>query len=516
MTSSGDSPSSRNTGIRDAAFVTASLCLLIACSVAWCYRHGYLLYYGDAQAHLNISRSIVDSRTPGYDQLGTVWLPVLHVICLPLVVNDAWWNTGLAGAIPVAICFVIAGLFFYLGAKEVYGSSAAAVVVLACFALNPNVLYLGSIPMTEIVFLAGLAVLLFALFRFRSSQDGRLIAVAVGASWWMSLTRYDGWFLIPFAGLALAVFSKTRRWLRLVVFGAVASVAPLYWIAHNWWETANALDFYNGPYSAVAIQGPHAYPGYHDWLVAAEYYGKASQLCAGWPLILLGLVGIVCAAKKAVLAPVLFLLLTPGFYIWSMHSSGGTPIHVPQLWPFSYYNSRYGIAVVVLAAFAAGAIVLVLPAAWTRWTWILVPLSVAPWLLQPSQQNWICWKESQVNSVSRRAWTRAGAQFLRSNYRSGQGILIESGTGDVSGILCYARIPLRETLYIGNGPAWYANTIRPDLVHQELWAVAQVGDVVSRAVNRGKHPPYSIADEIHVKGAPVLRINRRIEGGEGK
>ena len=37
------------------------------------------------ESHLNISRALIDSRTPGYDQLGTVWLPVLHLLCLPFV-----------------------------------------------------------------------------------------------------------------------------------------------------------------------------------------------------------------------------------------------------------------------------------------------------------------------------------------------------------------------------------------------------------------------------------------------
>ena len=29
----------------------------------WCFTHGYSLYYGDAEAHLNIARRILDSPT---------------------------------------------------------------------------------------------------------------------------------------------------------------------------------------------------------------------------------------------------------------------------------------------------------------------------------------------------------------------------------------------------------------------------------------------------------------------
>jgi len=463
------------------------------------------LYYGDAQAHLSISRSLIDSRTPGYEQLGTVWLPVLHVICLPFVGNDFLWSTGLAGTIPVAFCFVWAGLFFYLAARDVYRSSLAAMVVVGCFTLNPNILYLASIPMTEVVFLAGLSTLLFALFRFRETQNSYLIALGVCASWWMSLTRYDGWFLIPFASLGFAVFARRYRWLMFIGFGALAALAPAYWLAHNWWETSNPLDFYNGPYSAAAIQKAAWYPGYHDWILAIRYYSNAGYLCTGACLVLLGLAGAVCAAKKRVLAPILFLLLTPLFYVWSMHSSR-TPIHVPGLWPHSYYNTRYGIAVVAVAAFATGALALILQPRWGKFVFLIPVLSAAPWLLHPSKADWICWKESEVNSVSRRAWTNGGALFLAKHYRGGAGIVASSG--DVTGIFCRSRIPLRETLNIGNGPAWFATTSRPDLVHRELWVVAQSGDALSIAMD-GKGSPYGVVEEIQVKDAPALKIYRR-------
>src|SRR5207237_7992201 len=117
LTKSGDSlHSSHRSGIARAAIVGALLCALVSLTAFWCFRRGYILYYGDAQSHLNLSRSIVDSRTPGYDQLGTVWLPMLHVICLPFVVNDSLWSSGVAGTIPVAACFVVAGVGFYLAA----------------------------------------------------------------------------------------------------------------------------------------------------------------------------------------------------------------------------------------------------------------------------------------------------------------------------------------------------------------------------------------------------------------
>ena len=490
----------------EVVLVVLLLSALIAAAAAWFFSRGYLLYYGDATAHLNISRGIIDSKTPGYDQLGTVWLPLLHVLCLPWIGNDWLWSTGLAGTIPVAICFVVAGAFFFLAACEAYGSSAAAAVVVGCFALNPNILYLASIPMTEIVFLAGLSILVFAALRFRNTQHAIWLAPGIVASWLMSLTRYDGWFLIPFSALWFAINSHWHKLRVLVLFGALASLAPAYWMAHNWWETSNPLDFYNGPYSAAAIQGTASYPGYHDWNVALQYYSLAAELCAGVTLLVIGGLGIICAATKRSLFPILFLCLTPAFYVWSIHSSK-TPVRVPQFW-HSYYNTRYGIAVVALTAFAAGAVVLVVPRRFSRFWFVLPLIAVVPWLIPPSEENWICWKESQVNSVSRRFWTNAAARYLQTRYQAGQGILASSG--DVTGIFCRGRIHLSETINIGNGPLWFAATSRPDLLHPTLWTVTQKGDLADKALERAPSSPYRIVEEIRSREDPVLKICQRV------
>ena len=58
-------------------------------------RHNDLLLYGDAVAHINIARRVLDSRTPGLLQLGTVWLPLPHIFMIPFVYSDAAWRTGI-------------------------------------------------------------------------------------------------------------------------------------------------------------------------------------------------------------------------------------------------------------------------------------------------------------------------------------------------------------------------------------------------------------------------------------
>src|SRR5579859_5954820 len=152
-------PNRDHEGAIQGTAVMLLLAAIGAAAVVWCARHGYTLYYGDAEAHLNIARRVLDSRTPGGEQFGTVWLPLPHALMIPFVMRDDWWHSGLAGAIPSAACFVLAGAFLFAAARRVYASTAAGWAVALLFALNPNMLYLQSTPMTEPMFAASLAAL---------------------------------------------------------------------------------------------------------------------------------------------------------------------------------------------------------------------------------------------------------------------------------------------------------------------------------------------------------------------
>src|SRR6202040_4106660 len=87
--------------------------VLAVISLAYCYSHHLLLLYGDAVAHLHIARRVLDSRRPGFRQLGTVWLPLPHVLLVPFAANMTWWRSGLAGAGPSIACYVAAGTGIY-------------------------------------------------------------------------------------------------------------------------------------------------------------------------------------------------------------------------------------------------------------------------------------------------------------------------------------------------------------------------------------------------------------------
>ncbi len=413
---------------------------------------------------------------------------------LPFVKRDWLWQTGLAGSIASGFCFVVAGGFLFAASRRLFGTAPA---------------------LASVSLYACLTAILYFTVRFRERQGwgaawGASIAALLG-----TLARYEGWFLLPFVAAYFFFTAKRRRWGVTILFCAIAGAGPLYWLFHHWWLTGDALDFYRGPYSAVAIQAGRPYPGHGDWRTACLYVWTAVWRTAGPVLVVMALAGAVAAFARRAVWPMFLLLLPPAFYVWSMHSSAN-PIFMPGLpYPYSFYNTRYGLSAFCLLVFCAGALVSAWPAARGLVALLVVLAAGFWWMIHPAPVHWITWEESRVNSEGRRAWTHDAAQYLHARYVPGSGIV--SSFSDLTGIYREAGIPFREVFSECNGLPFDAAMQRPELYLWQEWAVAAGGDAVQTAVNRANRqgPCYSLERTIIVKDAPVIEIYRRTGGCHG-
>ncbi len=154
---------------------------------------GLALSHYDAKAHLVVARRIIDSITPGWVQIGAVWLPLPHLLNVLPVQVDVFYRTG-AFTIGVSVlCFAAAS---YLVARIVLwatGSAGAAILAAAVLVLNPDMLYLQATPMTEPLLVA--LTLLAVWWCIKALGDGaphhiRLAGIAVACA---CLTRYEAW-----------------------------------------------------------------------------------------------------------------------------------------------------------------------------------------------------------------------------------------------------------------------------------------------------------------------------------
>ena len=90
---------------------------------------GLTLSHYDARAHLVVARRIADSLTPGWRQLGAVWLPLPHLVNLVPVQWDWAYRTGGVGvAISiVALAWVLAALVLTRYEGWLIGAGLAAI-----------------------------------------------------------------------------------------------------------------------------------------------------------------------------------------------------------------------------------------------------------------------------------------------------------------------------------------------------------------------------------------------------
>ena len=191
------------------------------------HRLGLTLSHYDARGHLVVARRILDSLTPGWQQIGAVWLPLPHLLnALPVQV-DAWYRSGASAvAISIAAFAVSVGAISWI-VLVLTESAAAAVAGAAVFALNPNVLYLQATPMTEPLLLAlttlAVAMLLnwtaglkFCATPARSigvAQDFSPAVSSAAVGWVFALaclTRYEAW-PVTFAALGAAAWARWRQ-----------------------------------------------------------------------------------------------------------------------------------------------------------------------------------------------------------------------------------------------------------------------------------------------------------------
>jgi len=507
-------------------------------------RQGDVLLYGDAVAHINIARRVFDSRTPGLLQLGTVWLPLPHLLMIPFLLSDWAWRTGVGGAIPSLAVYVFGALGIFRLVRSAVGFPSrpdtavriAAWIATLIYVANPNLIYMQTTAMTEPLYLALFIWMLvyFSEFVLESGlKDGDLeksgLSSLVKCGLCLlgaCLTRYDGWFLAATMCVAVVVAAKAtgRQDLGHGVrnFILLAASAPAFWLAYNGIVYRNPLEFANGPYSAKAIEhksvsetSPH--PGTRNLLVGASYFLKSAELHLApgnwgrlwWLLALTGTVLALISDRR--LWPLLLLWIPLIFYSLSI-AYGSVPIYLPVWWPFSHYNVRYGLE--LLPAFAVSvALAVYFLTRFVRNTTARAGIVVVA-LISVSigyASIWrdpICFHEAWINSRTRTALEREVAAYLRGLPPDSTLLMF---LGNHVGALQQAGIPLRRVINEGNHRTWVQPSDPEGLWERALanpqqytdFVIAFEGDPVYVATRT--QGMFTLA-VLHVSGQPVATI----------
>lgn len=363
------------------AIIAATLSIA---SFIYFFSQGMTNHYGDAVAHVNIARKVVDSPDDSlwqrYIQIGTPWLPLQTVLMLPLVTNDFLWRTGVAGSIVSMISFVVTAIALYLLAKIFYRKEdeILPLISVAIFLLNPSALYMQSTPMTESVFMGALALAVYSLQRWATDQSTKRLIVAAFAMALATLARYEAWpvaaLSVPIVALACQGNLKARIKIS-ILFAVIVAIGPAYWLWHNWAIYGNAVEFLSGPHSARGIflenEARLGWSKIFIGHVAVDVLLMVvtAAVCIGPFLILLfatGLARFLIVKRRTLIeySPALLLLVPFFFHVLSLYRG---EIQIFPLSAFGLHNVRYGLPHLLAVALFAPVCILFFKGKARRW-----------------------------------------------------------------------------------------------------------------------------------------------------
>jgi len=344
---------------------------LLALSVCFSllyYLNGENILYADTMSRLDIARKVIDNLTPGFAQIGNVWLPLPQLLMLPFIWNNFLWHSGIAGALMSGTAFIIGGLYIYKSVKLLTNSFTSSLLSLCIYALNINVLYLQATAMSETLFLCTLAATIYYLLSWVKTNNIMYLIPAGLAVSAMTYTRYEGWSIL-FAAIPMVFIvawiknkSAAKSESSTILFSALALTGfiawtiylalifgdPLYWV--HYYATPAAT---GGAGKAVT----HVYSQNKPFAAAIwEYFSSCVWMIGLIPMVL-SLLGVVILITKSIWKRSLYVfpLLMPLaiFLFMVLTLQRNTPIQQPNLTLASIlspdtslqtgFNVRYGI-----------------------------------------------------------------------------------------------------------------------------------------------------------------------------
>ena len=493
---------------RPAVLVGLVAFVIAVVAQVWAHRTNVVFAFWDAQAHLDIARRVSDSLTPGLQMLGTVWLPVPHLLLLLPVQVDRWWWTGIAGGIIGIMAFVGAAVALHDILLRRAGDRRWAAIGTAFLVCNLSLLYLQTTAMTEPVLLAFLTGATALLDRWLDRRTDRIL-VAAGVLTALAVgSRYDGWF---FALVATAVVAWHARqaaggWLRATALFAFPSAIVIgLWLGYNLAYFGDALEFQRGTWSAQSQQAALSALGLLPTLgrpdLAVEYYLGAAAMTCG-VLVLLVAIAMTWPAARSRGATALLLLGSGLAFNLIALVAGQSVIALPWTTPPGYQNVRYGV--MLLPAVAAAITLGMQRIDVSRRTATAIALAVllaqlalsatAPRLQLGALREGLAIRDGDPRQQSTSDW-------FRDHYDGGR-VLVDAAVN----LSPRTRIPLRDRVYEWT---WQVGAVALAAPETEVdWVVADArtpDDAVSRAITNRPDFTRSFDVAFSVDGIVVWR-----------
>ncbi|MFH1572594.1 MAG: hypothetical protein ABIG68_01345 [Acidobacteriota bacterium] len=309
MESQSDPRGTEDGGYSGAAVFFVALAVGLVCFLYY-FNQGLTTAHYDAKAHLVVARRLVDSQTPGYSQMGSHWLPLAHILYLPMVLLESLYRSAVLPSLLSVFSFAVSTWLVFRLSLRATGSLHAPLFASVILLANPNLQYLQSCPLTEPLYMMLSLLAVDALYCWRERGVG---TPPWKVSLWTALAclcRYEGWYLLAGILLLLAWDTAAGR-IRLsrgiraaLAVGASAAMPIALHLGYVYWRTGDSF-FHR---VARGYEAPYETQG-RPLLSTVYHLGELGQV-ATLVVVLIGLAGTaVCLAQRRGLMSRLPLLL---------------------------------------------------------------------------------------------------------------------------------------------------------------------------------------------------------------
>lgn len=335
----------------------------------WVWDHHLVYGFGDSLAHMTIARRIWDSPNPGLSQFGTNWLPLPHLFFILPSLWEWGWSTGIGGSIVTIGCAVVTSAsLFRIGKLSGLGNGGGWVIAVLV-ATNPSWSYVAAVPLTEPFLVATTCLTVAGLMRWAQTErpySAGMTALFCGLPAATAvMTRYEGWAVVLFGGVAVAWVSwrrfgwgaVTRR--QTIAFAAPPALCVFWWFIFNWSVFGSPLYFENSIYSSKAFfatqQSLGLLPGKGNVGYSFGLYGQTLIDVGGTALMAAAFVGLVVtfATWRGLRNEMWIILSGTGFFVVASIWAGQATINLPTSIPPGVFNTRFGVEALPFLAVAA-------------------------------------------------------------------------------------------------------------------------------------------------------------------
>ncbi len=289
---------------------TIGLSVIAAMLAWWLAQSAHLtLLTSASHAYLRVARQTFDSATPGLAQLGSTRLPLFPILMQLFIWNDTLWRSGIAGSILTVPAFVTTSAMIFLTARRLTGDSAASFAGTLAFTLNPNMLYLQTIPQPDMLVLAAGAATAYAFVLWAEDDAPQYLVSAATATAIASVTGYAGWFLclLVAGGILLVGIARRLRPARifanLFLYLFLGASGMILWIVWNMVIFGDPIYFLRNNHTLLtptkALVAAHLAPAYLQPLEALRTLLALALDLAGPLVLALAAVGLVLGMLRA-------------------------------------------------------------------------------------------------------------------------------------------------------------------------------------------------------------------------